>query len=351
MLFTLLLMIFLELALNWNGIETIRNVLYLPGISLVTVLTIYKINAKLIFLVINQKKIRFLLQRLEEFWPTDKYGESIQIGLQRMHDVAHKSIRFFVYVCVACICILSSAPFVSNKRALPFSQYNICNLETSPCFELLYAWQIMVTSLQILPITISFDGLFLSFILYAYIGIELIKNALLQAISTNANSSETRGNINEIVKQHSLILTFIKETNLLFSGLLMIQFSASLGMQIFLLFMLTRNGIPPDTEHISTYGFLYITFILQLSIYSIGGTMIVNQTKILANISFGLEWYRDGNTDLAKSLKLIILRSQNGEKMTIGNIFDLDLITFISVCELVLKTAFSIYTLLNTITA
>ncbi|XP_017770514.1 PREDICTED: uncharacterized protein LOC108558192 [Nicrophorus vespilloides] len=68
-------------------------------------------------------------------------------------------------------------------------------------------------------------------------------------------------------------------------------------------------------------------------------------TSSIGDAAYDVPWYSKDQTKLRKSLSLIILRSQRTDKLTIGDMVDLNLVTYLSI----VKNSLSICTLVQTI--
>ncbi|XP_017777263.1 PREDICTED: odorant receptor 4-like [Nicrophorus vespilloides] len=85
--------------------------------------------------------------------------------------------------------------------------------------------------------------------------------------------------------------------------------------------------------------------VLQLFMICAAGNELTYQSKSMATNVYNNDWYLKTETDIRKSLIMMLRRCQRGSKMTALGIFDLSYETFGKVMQL----SFSMYTLLSNI--
>ncbi|XP_017770516.1 PREDICTED: uncharacterized protein LOC108558193 [Nicrophorus vespilloides] len=189
---------FLEIPLNWKGIETLSNIELTP--------TMFMVTSKCLFLILNQSKIESTVISLEEFWSLDKFGDEFKAKVSRYHEVGYTVLKTYFMFCVLCTLALCVAPFVTGNNKLIFPGYDFCK---NSCFEEQQVWQSLALTFQMIPVAIGFDCLFASFIAYGFVGIEMVKKAFqdLLLVSTNNDDHDLlRANLKALVDQHNFAL-------------------------------------------------------------------------------------------------------------------------------------------------
>ncbi|XP_065157505.1 odorant receptor 22c-like [Atheta coriaria] len=331
---------FIEIFLNFDGVNTMLKLEYLP--SSIVVL------AKIVTILLMQKTVKQIFDEFQHFWPPQKFTSANAAKAEEGFRFAYIcGMIFAVFVGLSCV-LLAFVVYTSDTNIVIYRGYDICDYQTNLlCYRIMLYWNICTLFGHVLPIAYAFDFFFLACITYVYVGSEQLANGFkhlsLEVHPENDVLMQLRkDNLKEIVDQHNMILKFVKLVNKLCSIILLVQFWCSLGSLTFSLYMSTVDGIPPDYDHLH-YVMLYMSFASEVLIFCVGGTISHDKLESVANDAFEVEWYLTGQSQLRKDLCFIIQRSQNIRTLRVGNLSNLNLVLFVSI----LKTSASMYTLIN----
>ncbi|XP_065160075.1 odorant receptor Or2-like [Atheta coriaria] len=338
----------LELLLNWHGVETFGDVHLISSTSILA--------AKCIYISINQSKLLNLINTVGKFWKFDKFDVDTETRITGILDRAMAALKFFASAVMGTAFSMLISGLLN--RELIFPGYDICNLQSSPCYEINMVWQTYFCYFELFPIVMGFDGLFVCFIGYAYCNLEMLKVALKQMTlvikknhlppnlryETEEEKRLVKSNLTEIVEQHAQVMQFIKEINKFYSPMMLVHSGSSLFSLIFCLYMITLDGIPPKFEVLAKYASLLTTVCFQYLIFCYAGTIILEQSKSMEHHFYDLDWWYKTQPDFRHSVLLMIARAQAAPKLKIGNMDDLNLESYLAV----LRNGVSAFTLMRT---
>ncbi|XP_044758884.1 odorant receptor 67c-like [Coccinella septempunctata] len=221
-------------------------------------------------------------------------------------------------------------------------------LEDEKANDLLYCLLVILINVIFMLSTITtvlgYEGTFIYFIAYSVAEIKMVKLALK---SYRFTSKEGRETFNKILDHHVHTLNFIQDVSDSYSFILLCQYLTSLTAVCFALFLMTLDGMPPDLDHITRYGNLSVTYLLQLAILCIAGDILTNECSGIGDIMFHKDWdenlvYRNS---FAMASVMMIQRTQKSAALSIGGFTELNLESFGEV----VKSAMSFLTFMQTV--
>ncbi|XP_065161823.1 uncharacterized protein [Atheta coriaria] len=332
---TLLVMhMFLDLVLNWNGMETLKRVKFLPSIFLC--------NIKSISVIVNARKLIHLVNMLKLFWRIDMLDKPLQDKMLKIRKYTNIICASYITACLFLCLAFFAKPFMeTNEIILVLCDYSLCDLQSAWCWWPMYIWQVYVVALQVCPSTLGFDCIFIIFTGYIYTACQLFTYGLQQL---NVEDFTQRNDFLKLaVLQHDIMMTFVNLVDDLFSMVMLLQFWCSLWSMILFLNMLVADGFPPKFDDAIIYGTMYMVFVFQISLYSVGGAIIEDQIRnVSGNIFLVVNWFEKGRTSLRKDLSLMIQRAQNTRVLSAGKMSELNLALWI----VTMKNSLSVFTLI-----
>ncbi|XP_065160284.1 uncharacterized protein [Atheta coriaria] len=324
----------LDMILNWNGVETLKRVVFLPSVSLTTI--------KGFFLILQSKDFIHIVDLLKQFWSIDKFEEESSIQLNKVIVLVTRIWKAYVIMVLSFCTLMTCLPMIMyESKVLILSNFAFCDLKGNlTCWIANYIWQGFLMNFQAIPASLGFDLMFVIFTGYIYIGCEMIKIGLKRLNTTNI--TKRKFILREIVDQHDFLLKFVSTMNDMYTRMMFMQFYCSLLSLILVLYMIVADGVPPKFENVSYFGTLYSILACQLFIYAYSGTIIQTQIRSMTTYIFNVDWYKEHSTHLREDLSLMILRAQNATILNAGKMSDLNLELFV----VTLKNSFSAFTLI-----
>ncbi|XP_065160187.1 uncharacterized protein [Atheta coriaria] len=325
---------FLDLVLYWDGMETLKRVKFLPGIFLC--------NIKGIFSILNSIKLIELVKMLKYFWRIDIADKPLQDKLMKIQKYITYISASYIVACIFLCVAFSLKPFFEEEAIiLIISDYALCDLRAAWCWWTMFIWQCYAISFQIAPSTLAVDCIFVIFTGYIYTACQLFTYGLKEL---NVEDLTRRRHFLKLaVMQHDVMMTFVSMVDGLFSMVMLLQFWCCLWSMILFLNMLVSDGFPPKFDDAIFYGIMYLLFVFQITLYSVGGAIIEDQIRNVSDdIFLVVEWFKKGRTDLRKDLSLMIQRAQNTRVLSAGKMSELNLALWI----VTMKNSLSVFTLI-----
>ncbi|KAK9685687.1 7tm Odorant receptor [Popillia japonica] len=105
------------------------------------------------------------------------------------------------------------------------------------------------------------------------------------------------------------------------------------------------DGFPPGLGKVSRYIPYLMSYHFQLYIYCMWGQQVFDQVCSVCDVIYQSEWHLKYQPKLAKGMLLVMKVSQIQNKLTIGDMWKLNLATFMSV----IKTSMSFHAFMQTV--
>ncbi|XP_017784825.1 PREDICTED: odorant receptor 22c-like [Nicrophorus vespilloides] len=255
----------------------------------------------------------------------------------RKTELFDKILSGFTIVCNAIVMVITGLELLLNWNGVK----TVAKVEALPN-TMLATFQAFHIIFQLYPVIMGFDGLYMGLITTIYVQLELIKHAFLE-ISYKNRGPEKHKFLREVIIHHNFILNYIKLINSIYTRMLFIKYWTMLVAVTFSLYMITRNGFPPDGYMLLKYGPYCANLLIQFGLYCMSGAILNTQVVSVSNAVYEIDWWMKGETKIRKSLAFVIQRSQRIDRLTIGKMYDLNLVSYMKL----LKNVMSIYTLLD----
>ncbi|KAF3054234.1 Odorant receptor 025 [Nylanderia fulva] len=192
-------------------------------------------------------------------------------------------------------------------------------------------------------LNVSFDSLVYGFTIHACGQIELICRRLSDNIRASVNfkkGSDTNTSIEECVRHHVLVHTFVKKVGALFIWTVMVLFLFSLIILCTSIFLISKTKLF-SIEFLSLILY-FISMMLQVFLYCWYGNELELKSKSIANSIYFSNWTLTTLRE-RRSLILIMINSQRGLMFSNNRMFSLSLDTF----TWIFKTSYSAFNLLQ----
>ncbi|XP_072767204.1 odorant receptor 46a-like [Anoplolepis gracilipes] len=190
-------------------------------------------------------------------------------------------------------------------------------------------------------LNVSFDSLVYGFTIHACGQVELICRRLRENIRASANfQKKATASIEECVRHHILMHTFVKKTAALFIWTVMVLFFFSLIILCTSIFLISKTKLF-SMEFLSLVLY-FSSMMLQIFFYCWFGNELELKSKNIANSIYFSNWTLTTSHE-RRSLILIMINSQKGLTFSNNRMFALSLDTFTWIC----KTSYSAFNLLQ----
>ncbi|XP_044253023.1 odorant receptor 22c-like isoform X2 [Tribolium madens] len=316
----------LELLLHFDGLETCSR-------ASEAMIVQYQLIIKIAILLKHKKDLVVLIDQTKKFWPLDKFGQ--QAKLERPHRLL--KTFFFVYKTIMFLMtvqyILRKFVSKSNKPlAISYGEKQGLSPEVDHLYFVLHS----TTTFVILYAVTGFDGLF--FYLIGHVLTELKLVEISYRLSHNRKDKFL-----ETIQHHASVLRFVKKLNKIYSQVLLNQHMSCLFGICFGLFLVSKDGIPPDLGHITKYVPYVISFITQTFTFCFIGSLLISWSLQVPDAIFYNGWSKHHAYKYKTEKIIAIIRGQRAARLTLGGFGDLNLESF----NLVVKNAFSFFTFVN----
>ncbi|GLV35063.1 Odorant receptor 45b [Carabus blaptoides fortunei] len=134
--------------------------------------------------------------------------------------------------------------------------------------------------------------------------------------------------LKEYVDHHNLILEFIEKLNKLYSVQMFNQFLGNTVSICMGIYIISATGSDISTQLRSSL--ITVTFILQLAIYCIGGTLLSQACLEIAESMYYSGWEGNNHKRFRTACYMIVMRSQKLQSLRAGGLFDISVITLTS---------------------
>ncbi|XP_045476934.1 odorant receptor 67c-like [Harmonia axyridis] len=278
--------------------------------------------------------------------------EQTKVSLASTFDETTKAIGFksleswkkwFEIFIVLNIVVTVQVALESMMERKPFI---MSYMENENADDLVYCVLIIAINLIFMISTITtvlgYESSFIYFIAYSVSEMRMIKLALLNC---QLITRKDRIQFGHILNQHVHVLNFLQIVNSSYSFILLCQYLTSLVAVCFALFLMTLDGMPPDIDHITRYGNLSVTYLLQLAILCIAGDILTDECSGLGDIMFHKDWDDISIHENAMAVEMIIRKTQKSTALSIGGFTKLSLESFGEV----LKSAMSFLTFMQAV--
>lgn len=159
-------------------------------------------------MVSNPGRFRTAFEQFNMFWTLDTPNKILQPEIQASLERATKFYGIFRNLIGFVFVIYTCFPLIFVKGTLPAIWYSICDLSTSPCFEMSYTYQ-AVNAFVFVFITLGYEGLFMIMLSFTYSELKMIRMGF-QKIDTKVidegNGRKLKKDFDVLVEQHSIVL-------------------------------------------------------------------------------------------------------------------------------------------------
>ncbi|KAJ3645468.1 hypothetical protein Zmor_023119 [Zophobas morio] len=308
----------MELGFNSEGLETYARASesMVPQTQLVV---------KMVVLIVHRRQIGQLLKDSGRFWALDVFGSQYKDSFSRVH---HFLKRFFLLyktmIIFTCLQFLAVKIVFKIKKPVCISYGESEGLE-APYEQMYLILHISITLVSINVIN-GFDGLFFYFIGHILSELQMVKVAFGNYNIGTPWNERTRFRMT--AKHHSRVLEFVQHFNSVFSVVLLVQHMSCLFGICFGLFLMSKDGLPPDVDRASKYIPYIVSFILQTFTFCFGGHILTDWSLEIPQEIFYNDWAKDYDYENRLGRVISIKRGQKAAKLTLGDFGALDLESF-----------------------
>ncbi|KAK9883109.1 hypothetical protein WA026_001308 [Henosepilachna vigintioctopunctata] len=292
------------------------------GLDKCRTLNIRKTILKLVYLVRNPLKIKDMYERSKVSLQSLVDESTAEIGF-KSQDFWKKC--FEVFICLNLI-VTTQVTIESLTQKKPFI---MAYLENEKSEDTLYCGMIITMNIFFIFSTITtvlgYESSFVYFIAYCVAEMKMLKLAMDKCDLT---SEEGRKEFNEILKHHVHILSFVDDISESYSFILLCQYLTSLCAVCFALFLMTIDGMPPDLDHITRYGNLSFTYLLQLAILCVAGQFLIDECSDVGDIMCYKNWDEKLIRKNAVATVMMSHRTQKTVALSIGGFTLLNMESF-----------------------
>ncbi|RZC32131.1 7tm 6 domain containing protein [Asbolus verrucosus] len=315
-LFLVFVLAYSELLTNFNNFDTIVH-------ASEVIFPQYQIIWKTVILIIYKKGLAQRIEETTHFWPLNQFGKNVAKSAISVHTLLRKIFMGYA------ILIYSSAslfifPAIGSDRPiiLTYGENRGFSAETKIFYFIFHTIATFIT----LTLVTGFDGLFFYFVGHILSELKMLKIAFSDLKIETAWSCSRRLSLS--IQHHIYILKYIKDVNNVYSTYLLNQHFSSLFGLCFGLILMTKDGLPPDFNHLFRYLPYIIAFLLQLWMFCYAGTLIITSSLEIPNEIFYHDWNQAAAYENKLSKIIAIKRGQSAAKLTLGGFGNLDLESF-----------------------
>ncbi|XP_012062990.1 PREDICTED: odorant receptor 4-like [Atta cephalotes] len=167
---------------------------------------------------------------------------------------------------------------------------------------------------------------------------ELVKNQ-------EKRNDKTKQKLGAVVEHHLRILSFISQMESIMHKISFVELTGCTVVMCLLGYYIIMAWETLDKAKITSYFILYLSTGFNIFIFCYIGGIVTEQCKLVGEMAYMTDWYNLHHTT-ARSLILIIARSNNIIKITAGKLFHLSIATFGDV----IKTSMAYLNFLRTMT-
>ncbi|EFA09299.1 odorant receptor 110 [Tribolium castaneum] len=323
----------LELIVNSQGLETYARAsdTLIPQCQLV---------CKIFVLAKYKKQIARLLNGSQRFWDLGQFGARYGNSFGKTHKYLKSFFLLYkVMLTFTCLQFLAVKIIFKIPKPIAISFGETKGLE--PLYDHLYLVLHAMITLVTINLVNGFDGLFFYFIGHVLTELKMVKVAFGDSpIETNW-SEEKRFKF--AVRHHRFVLDFIEQFNIVYCTMLLVQHLTCLFGICFGVFLMTKDGVPPDLDRASKYLPYIVTFIFQTFTFCFAGNLLLSWSLEIPNEIFYHDWAKKTTYENKLAKIISMKRGQRAARLTLGGFANLDLDSF----RMVLKNALSFFTFVN----
>ncbi|XP_072399298.1 odorant receptor 49b-like [Diabrotica undecimpunctata] len=308
----------------------------------------------------NIKKMELLVEQiLQHFWPYDLLGGHSQEYIESLFSHIYiLQLLFCLLGFFYTVTILPSPILMSSEKSLPFPVKFDFDHTVSPVYEIIYFLQCFF-----LVFTVAFTGIGIDLYVLAICACAGSQFRLIghcfstlgtPAVHTvnrkleNIFADEYCGEQNEnrkifirCVKHQERLFRFVKDVNEALNFIELGQLILSVIGLCLDAFILSSN---PTTLQFFMASLLALGFGFQLLLDCIIGTEMFYQANLIPEYLFKSDWW-NLDIQLKKDVAFVLQHSQRVQQLSAYKLYDMNMTSWIKV----LKLAFSLFTVLNTV--
>nr|AKC58543.1 odorant receptor 8 [Anomala corpulenta] len=308
-----------------------------------------QVMVKLLSVLFLRNEMKHLYNTVEKKWDNKIYGEELENTIKKLSLKFKKIYNTYRMTIWVTAILYVSKPLILFSRTLLTEMYIPCNLSQNYCYISFIAIQ-TIYIFDLAFVVYTFDGIFYAFLFYVYCELEKIKYGFANlnvSITTDLNNNEEDcyTKFCEIVKHHYSMIKFLQDVNKVYYLQLLNHFVTITATIVFGIFFMNMDGFPPALGKVSRYIPYLMSYHFQLYIYCMWGQQVFDQVCSVCDVIYQSQWYVRYQPKLAKGMLLVMKVSQIQNKLTIGDMWKLNLGTFMSV----IKTSMSFHAFMQTV--
>ncbi|XP_071576929.1 odorant receptor 10-like [Temnothorax nylanderi] len=319
----------------WGNMILVIDSLHIT-LPLVTVLAKYVImrwKRTVLFAIVNM---------MAEDWMAFKHFTERNVMIRRARSARLIMIIGYVFVVIGFVTvtippyfgipILCTTNFMNRSKLLPLETFHFYNTDKSPQYELTFIIHIISTLLAA-TIYMSIDIFLVLIILHICGQLEIFRCRLVSLVlCKNFNKV-----LNNVLMTHLRLIRFAENIESMYSLIMLIMilyFDVVFCLNGFLFAVFLINKKTDDVVVTEVYfsTILLIVLLMNTFLYCGAGELVTEQCNAIHRALCDLEWYKLESRK-ARSLILLMIRTQHPFRITAGKIIPLTLATFCSVLK------------------
>ncbi|CAH1376354.1 unnamed protein product [Tenebrio molitor] len=328
-----LLLLLMELFFNYKGIETLAR-------ASESLFAQYALAWKIAVFVVYKDKLARVVRKCGNLWSLEEFGERWGSHFASQHKFLKKFFRVY-NVNLFVLCTQFALIPLFDEELNSVMMYYAEDEVASPAYGNFVYGLHFVYMFVAACIVGGFDCLF--FYLIGHIVSEFKMLRVSFSDKDIGKSWTYRERFRRSIKHHIHILELVKDINEIYSTMLLNQHMCSLFGICFGIFLMTKDGIPPDFEHFSKYATYIFAFILQVWTYSFAGDQVIYWSSKIPDEIF-YNWNGDNLTIDGSNRIIAIKRGQKAARVSLGGFGNLDIESF----KFVIKNAVNFFMFMDT---
>nr|AOE48084.1 putative odorant receptor OR18 [Scaeva pyrastri] len=326
---------FIYLIVNWGNVETLILSSFMTAI-------LFNSIFRIVSVLLNQKDFVKFIEDIQDWFQETENQRDIA-SLRVLNAVAVKADTFsklslFLGSVGGVMTII--VPLCMNSKELPYPVWiPTVDVYQSPCYEIIFAAQVLFVMPFIIVTYIPFTNLFINYLMFGIGSLQILQNKLENVIDSTKDFEQIDRDLEYCIQYHNKIIRFCDTLSTLLSLTNLMEFLMfSLMLCVLLFFILIVDSYMLQINAAIYIGSIFYVVLLS---YWHANEFSYESLKV-AEAAYNSNW-TICNSKIKKSILIMILRSQNALQISAGGMYPMTLETFQSL----LSASYSYFTVLN----
>ncbi|XP_044253025.1 putative odorant receptor 92a [Tribolium madens] len=291
----------IELFFNYKNLETLIR-------ATESFFTQYGLGWKIAIFVIYKTELVQIIQLCDDLWSLDEF--KIRHNFQFQHKFLRNFFLFYTGNLVILCTQFAVTAYFDNQFKSVIVYYGEQESFSENYDNFVFVLQVIYLYIGSLVVA-GFDCFFFYLLGHAVSELKMLTISFSCKEIGKKWSYEERFKYS--VKHHIYILELLEKINNVYSVMLLNQHLCSLFGICFGIFLMTKDGIPPDVDHFSKWSTYIFTFVLQVWMYCFAGDQIIHWSLKIPDEIFYNNHYWNTKYSFKDGLNKIIA-IQRGQK-------------------------------------